>query len=222
MRGYYSPLATSDRLRVVVLVAFFILTPVFAGAIEFDLLSGKITGHFDTTATMGLAWRVSDRDPSIIGTTNGGTGFSLNGDDGNLNFDNGDIFSTNFKVLHEISFDYDEYAVFVRGFYFRDFAVTGGDVLKDGRPPLSGSAERYAGMNGVLLDAWVRRDFGSSDNPLTVTLGSQVINWGESTFIQNALNTINPIDVSKLRAAGAELKEALVPIPAARFDYDVS
>ena len=128
MRGYYSPLATSDRLRVVVLVAFFILTPVFAGAIEFDLLSGRVTGHFDTTLSMGLAWRVSDRDPNIVGASNGGTGQSLNGDDGNLNYDRGDIFSTNLKVLHEISFDYDEYAVFVRGFYFRDFAVTEGDV----------------------------------------------------------------------------------------------
>ncbi|NRA75978.1 MAG: DUF1302 family protein, partial [Planctomycetes bacterium] len=98
MRGYYSPLATSDRLRVLLLVAFFALTPIFAGAIEFDLLSGRVTGHFDTTATIGIAWRVSDRDQSIIGANNGGTGFSLNGDDGNLNFDNGDIFSTNFKI----------------------------------------------------------------------------------------------------------------------------
>ncbi len=222
MRGYYSPLATSDRLRVLLLVAFFALTPIFAGAIEFDLLSGRVTGHFDTTTSMGISWRVSDRDQSIIGANNGGTGFSLNGDDGNLNFDKGDIFSTNFKILHEISFDYDDYAVFVRGFYFRDFAVTEGDVLQPGRPPLSGTAERFAGMNAVLLDAWVRHDYGSSDNPLTVTLGSQVINWGESTFIQNGLNTINPVDVSKLRAAGSELKEALVPIPAARFDYDIS
>ncbi len=222
MRGYYSPVATADRLRVALLVAFFALTPIFVGAIEFDLLSGRVTGHFDTTTSMGLSWRVSDRDQSIIGTTNGGTGFSLNGDDANLNYDKGDVFSTNFKILHEISFDYDEYAVFVRGFYFRDFAVTEGDVLQPDRPPLSGSAERFAGMNAVLLDAWVRRDFGSNDNPVTMTLGSQVINWGESTFIQNGLNTVNPIDVSKLRAAGSELKEALVPIPAAKFDYDLT
>ena len=222
MRGYYSPGATNDRLRVVLLVAFFALTPVFAGAIEFDLLSGRVSGHFDTTTSMGMAWRVADRDQSIIGTTNGGTSFSLNGDDANLNFDKGDVFSTNFKILHEVSFDYDEYGVFVRGFYFRDFAVTEGDVLQPGRPALSGTAERFAGLNAVLLDAWVRRDFGSNDNPVTVTVGSQVINWGESTFIQNGLNTINPVDLSKLRAAGSELKEALVPIPAAKFDYDLT
>ena len=39
-----------------------------------------------------------------------------------------------------------------------------------------------------------------------------MVSWGESTFIQNGINVINPIDVSKLRVAGAELKEAFLPI----------
>lgn len=45
-------------------------------------------------------------------------------------------------------------------------------------------------------------------------IGRQVVSWGESTFIQNGINIINPIDVSRFRAPGSELKEALVPIPA--------
>ncbi|MNO84911.1 hypothetical protein D3C76_762650 [compost metagenome] len=43
-------------------------------------------------------------------------------------------------------------------------------------------------------------------------LGKQVVNWGESTFIQNGVSSINPVDVSALRRPGAELKEALVPV----------
>jgi hypothetical protein len=35
-----------------------------------------------------------------------------------------------------------------------------------------------------------------------------VVSWGESTFIQGGINIINPVDVSRLRVAGAELKEA--------------
>lgn len=222
MRGCVSPLARRVRLQAALLMAVFTLTPVFLGAIEFDLLNGKVSGHFDTTVSVGVSWRVADPDLSLIGTANGGTGNSLNGDDGNLNYDAGDIFSENLKVLHEISFDYDDYFVFIRGFYFSDFAIREGDVLKAGRPALSGTAERFAGLNAVLLDAYVRRDFGGRDNPLTLTVGSQVINWGESTFIQNGLNGVNPVDLSKLRAAGSEIKEALVPIPAAKFDYDLS
>ncbi len=40
-----------------------------------------------------------------------------------------------------------------------------------------------------------------------------MLNWGESTFIQNGINAINPVDVSRLRTPGSELREALVPVP---------
>ena len=46
--------------------------------------------------------------------------------------------------------------------------------------------------------------------PGQIRVGDQVLNWGESTFIQNGISVINPFDVSKLRVPGAELK--------ARFD----
>jgi len=42
-----------------------------------------------------------------------------------------------------------------------------------------------------------------------VRLGRQVISWGESTFIPNGINVINPIDVARLRTPGSELREAL-------------
>ncbi len=47
--------------------------------------------------------------------------------------------------------------------------------------------------------------------PATLRVGEQVISWGESTFIQNSINTINPVDVSAIRLPGAELREALLP-----------
>ena len=223
MRGPRFPHPSLSRITYqLALLILVTVLPGSAQAIDFDLMNGRVTGQFDTTATMGFSWRVSDRDQSIIGTTNGGTAYSLNGDDGNLNYDNGDFFSKNFKILHEISVDYEEYEFFVRGFYFRDFAISEGKVLQEGRQPLTGTSERFAGRNAVLLDAWVRRDFDLGDEPVLLTLGSQVINWGESTFIQNGLNTVNPVDVSKLRAAGSEIKEALVPIPALKFDYQLN
>ena len=39
--------------------------------------------------TFGTAWRMEKRNPNLIGTINGGTKYSVNGDDGNLNFDRG-------------------------------------------------------------------------------------------------------------------------------------
>ena len=170
MRGVCSPQASLRRITWTLTgLLLMTLLPGNVQAIEFDLLSGRVTGQFDTTASMGFSWRVSSRDESIIGTVNGGTAFSLNGDDGNLNYDKGDFFSKNFKILHEISVDYDDYEFFVRGFYFRDFAIREGDILQEGRPAITGTTERFAGKNAVLLDAWVRREFDFGDKPVQLT-----------------------------------------------------
>ena len=47
-----------------------------------------------------------------------------------------------------------------------------------------------------------------------------MINWGESTFIQNGLNTINLIDVSGCVRRFRD--RALVPVPALKFDFDLT
>ena len=39
-----------------------------------------------------------------------------------------------------------------------------------------------------------------------------VVSWGESTFIFNSINTINPVDAAAFRRPGAEIKEGLVPV----------
>ena len=56
------------------------------------------------------------------------------------------------------------------------------------------------------------------DSDLQLRLGNQVINWGESVFIQG-VNQINPIDVPAARRAGAELKEILLPVWAAYANW---
>ena len=44
--------------------------------------------------------------------------------------------------------------------------------------------------------------FEFGDAAVDVRLGKHVLNWGESTFIQNGINAVNPFDVSKLRVPG--------------------
>ncbi len=65
--------------------------------------------------------------------------------------------------------------------------------------------------NVLLLDAYLYGSFEIGDSDLQLRLGNQVINWGESVFIQG-VNQINPIDVPAARRAGAELKEILLPV----------
>jgi hypothetical protein len=75
--------------------------------------------------------------------------------------------------------------------------------------------------NVYLLDAYVYGSFAIGSTDLQVRLGNQVVNWGESVFIQG-VNQINPIDVPAARRAGAELKEILLPVWMAYANWGLS
>ena len=70
--------------------------------------------------------------------------------------------------------------------------------------------QKFKGV--MLLDAYVYDSFKVGNTDLQLRLGNQVINWGESIFIQG-VNQINPIDVPAARQPGAEIKEILLPVP---------
>ena len=69
--------------------------------------------------------------------------------------------------------------------------------------------QKFSGV--YLLDAYAYGSFGIGDTDLQLRLGRQVVNWGESVFIQG-VNQINPIDVTALRRPGTEVKEVLLPV----------
>ena len=200
----FSVRSTGLSLLALVLAATFAI-PAFA----FQFESGDLTGSLDSTLSYGLAWRVSDRDSELIGTANGGSAYSLNGDDGNLNYDRGDLINNTAKVTSEMALQYKMFGLFARGTAFYDFENNDADRA---RTELSDDALDLVGKDAELLDAYITADFDLATMPSQVRVGSQVLSWGESTFIQNGINVINPFDVSKLRVAGAELKEGLIPV----------
>ncbi|SEA21145.1 DUF1302 domain-containing protein [Alkalimonas amylolytica] len=146
--------------------------------------------------------------------------YSSNGDAGNLNFDRGDMFSNMLKGTHDLSIRKDNIGFFGRFMYFYDFAQRGSNYAYTN--PLSGQqvnpcddkrARELSCRDFRLLDAYIYGNFALNDgmNPLTVRLGQQVLSWGESTFIPHGIN-ITPVDVGILRAPGADLKEAFIPV----------
>ena len=186
-------------------------------ALELELFDGQVSGHFDTRTSIGFSVRVEDRDPSLIGIGNGGTANSLNGDNGNLNYKVGDVFSASAKATHELALLWKNYEFFGRFFYFYDVAAN-----ETERTGLSETARGRSVRSIRLLDAYGVGNFDPIGSPITVRVGNQVISWGESTFIANGINTINPVDVSKFRVAGAELREGLLPVPAIDVNVDIS
>ena len=185
------------------------LLPATVEAMELRFHDSEVTGSFDTAITLGAAFRVQDRDENLIGVVNGGEANSINADDGNLNFDQGDPTSLSAIVNHELDLDWRNFGFFGRVYYFYDAAIM---MLDPERTEFTNEAKDHAGRDIRLLDAYVTGDFELADRPLNLRFGRQVISWGESTFIPNGINVINPVDVTKLRVAGAELRDALDPV----------
>ncbi|MCO4781680.1 MAG: DUF1302 domain-containing protein [Candidatus Cloacimonetes bacterium] len=195
------------------------LTVPSSFAFEFDSKQGEITGNFDTTFTVAGSMRVSERDQSNIGIGNGGTYATLNEDNGNLNYGKGNVFSQVFKMTNELDLNFGKYGFFARMNTFYDFeAMRSSTDFK----PLSRDAKRAMGTDIKLLDLFVSVEETWGDKPVSLKVGNQVLSWGESTFVQNGINMINPIDVSKIRLAGAELKDALIPVPMVRADIGLT
>lgn len=198
------------RLQATALAAALLAGPV-AQAVVFQI--GDVKASLDTTLSVGALGRLRDPQPdfySISARSNGIAGLqrSANSDDGNLNYGRG-LASFLVKANHDLQLDYQNFGAFVRGFYFTDFHNMNATRSK---APLSDEAKKIVGEGGELLDAYiyVKADLGSM--PARFGLGQQVLSWGESTFIPNGINSVNPIDVAKLRLPGAELKEALRPL----------
>jgi len=196
-------------------VTGLVLALGFAPALRAVVLDfGEFKGNFDTTISVGGLYRLDNPDPQLYGLSdkfNGVPGLqrSVNADDGDLNYNKG-MASFLVKVSHDLQLKYKDTAgLFVRGFYFDDFVNTDGTRA---RTPLNSDANNIVGRNAELLDAYVYFKPTLGTMPATLRIGRQVLSWGESTFIPNGINSVNPIDVAKLRTPGSELKEALRPI----------
>ena len=166
----------------------------------FEFGDGDFQGSLDTTVSHGMTYRVEKRNDELAG--------DANGNDGNLNYDRG-VVSNVSKFVADLDISQDNYGLFVRTTGFLDFENENGDRA---RTPLSDEAKDLVGSDIEVLDAYFTAGYNYGDTAIDVRLGKHVLNWGESTFIPNGINAINPFDVSKLRLPGSELREALLPV----------
>ena len=217
----------TNNARIVVRPLVLALAAAIAGtlsttasALEFGT-DDSWHGTLNTTLTYGIDFRVADRDPRLIAKAHfdpliglkGLTAeraakgaFSANHDDGDLNYSKGSAFSNLVKATSELAIQHGEnFGGFFRASYFYDFANADNDKLTE-------LAKDQVGDKLRMLDAFLWGKFTIGGQQGTVRFGRQVLSWGESTFIQGGINSINPIDVSQLHVAGAELKDALLPV----------
>lgn len=179
---------------------------------------GNLEVRIDTTLSLGAQYRLQDPDPDLIGIANGGTAFSVNYDNGNLNYDQG-LTSLVAQFTTDVDLNWGDFGIFSR---FTGFYDTINEDQDRERTPLSDLALERVGSDVEILDYYAYAFFDIGSVVGDVRLGSQVLNWGESTFIQSGINVINPIDVAKIRLPGSELREALTPVPMASINIGLT
>lgn len=226
----------SKFLRTGVASAAALLCAHSAQATSYDL-GDDWTANWSSSISLGSSWRArkadsrlyTQADGVLVGKTDGRAPNPV--DEGDLNYNKGDRYSTEFKLISEIQVKKQDFGVFVRAKAWYDEALenenahlgnqSNGYNHYDPATNTIGSAkplsdEGFQELNrfkGVwLLDAYVYDTFQIADLPLQVRAGNQVVNWGESLFVQG-INQINPIDVPSFRKPGAQLKEVFLPVP---------
>ncbi|WP_064791395.1 DUF1302 domain-containing protein [Shewanella woodyi] len=210
------------KLKKPVLIAFasMFCHPVYSADFYFGE-DKDIALQINSQLSLGASWRMTGQDPTFIGNQNGGTGATMTTDDGNLNFEKHDTYSQIIKGTNEFLLTRDNFGAFVRIKYWYDTELSDGDRPHGNsvngyipNTPLSddGFADNAKFSGITLLDAYLFTQTEIGEMPLDLRLGRQVISWGESTFIQGGINSVNPFDVSAFRRPGATLKEAYLPV----------
>jgi hypothetical protein len=224
-------------LKILAISMFVISTLLPANAQELN--NDTFSGTINTTVSSGLSFR-TERDcsnldgftfTSALGTYVDGSGkgcgtaltdgygnttvkvLSRNSgqtDDGSMNYDEGDIFSTTQKLTSQIVGSLSN-GVGVN-LSFTGFLDPNIDTT--GYAPLSSKSKRLMENGLSLLDAYITTETQlPSGDYIDWTIGRQVTNWGEATFIPVGMNglTTNALDLSKLRRPGSSIREALMP-----------
>ena len=235
------------RRWVSVVLAGLLATPVMA--LEFD--AGPVTGALTTRISFGAAMRVQDRDDKLIAklavpgqqdlcvpddcqSQRGdpapnqrlvdarGSFSGVNEDNGNLNYDRGDLTAAIFQLRPRLELLWDNWQFQASGLLFHDLVNSGFDEthadtrFQPRHSPRNGTAETLLASGHRLGNLFVAGTFEIGGQELLIKVGNQVLNWGEANLVQfNALAEISPLDAPVLAMPGSEPSQLQLAVPLA-------
>lgn len=167
--------------------------------------------NLNTILSEGLILRTSPPNKDFIYVGNGGRYPAAGGDHGTLNYRAGSLTFATSRITSELNVKRDDYGFFARATGFFD-AIN--DTVRTDFQKLNRPAVRDVGADLRLLDAFAYARPYAFGHPFDVRIGSQVLNWGESTFIPNGINVITPLDITALHTPGTPLRDAFLGVPA--------
>ena len=137
---------------------------------------------------------------------------SQNSDDGNLNYDDGEIIDATNKLFTEIDGTLPSGVGVTLSFIGNYNPVD--DFSGTNFVALSNAAQDELESDVTLLNAYITTGFDAgAAGYMDVTAGRYITSWGEATFIPVGANGLvtNALDLTALRAPGASIRDALLP-----------
>ncbi len=154
--------------------------------------------------------------------------FGSLGDDGNLNYDNGDLVSALIKINTQFTTSWRDFTLKLNYVGFYDEVNYNLDVkhqntqYQPGRESVSDSVKKRAGLKGEFREAFLLYNFEVGERFMSVSVGNQRLRWGEANLhLFNTLDTINPLDSILALQPGFDLSELAVPTGMVLFTTDV-
>jgi hypothetical protein len=195
-----------------------------AHAAEYELANGKLSVKGSVTA--GTAYRTASQDTELLPNVNssqvGIAGAAItptagrNGDDGNLNFSEGDPVSQIVNGYVTLEYKTGVYGAAASAKAWYDYALEhatypwgnipngyapGARLSDDGAQPRS----RFSGVALDNLYAYGRNTVAGA--PLEWTVGYQKLDWGNRLLVLGGLRDLNPIDAPALTRPGMLQRE---------------
>lgn len=201
------PLFFPSRALSLLFLLLAFTRPAVAG-LPFNI--GAVEAQLDTAFDYSLLWATENPDSDLIGANNGGRGLSTASDDARLNYGRDDSISRRFSGFNALELRYQDSGAYLSGRYWYDFA------LQDDQLPFrqidDGGRQQGAKSSGAeFLEAFVYQRYQLEQQPGEVRFGRQTLNWGEGLFIGNALNQLNPQQVSAYRQPATPLGAGFLP-----------
>jgi len=209
----------SSRLTAIASAIVLANTAGTAAANNTIDLPGEAILDWQATTTYSLSARTQGRDSRLRGP----------GNEGNENFDRGDLTANRASLLLETHTRRDNVGLVVSAstFYddvYRRSTSSESELTNYDTPPgeFSPEARRYHGGYSRFLDFYGYTDLALGNNAfLNLRAGRHVVAWGEALFMPSLSMAQGPADGTRTGVPGTEVKDQLLPEDQISFQLQV-
>lgn len=209
-------------------------TATIGAAVRMQKRSNKLLGKLDVPGQQDLCTPDDcmsfggDAEPNQRLVDAAGAFSGVNADDGEMNYDQYDLVSATSRLNSDLKVQYGDFLGRVRGIGFFDpvndgFEETHNNTRWQPRhTDRSSEVEKRYARDYQLLDAYVQYAFEAGDRSGTLSVGKQLLRWGESNLVAvNSVSEINPPNQAYLRFPGIEVGRLFTPVPMALLSMDL-